>query len=165
MPAFHPGLRQLTLNRIPFRRPQMKKLMLLVVTFTILAGASIPKRRTLLEPGREHFRQARDSAPCSRSTKPDGGGWSAIFYTTTSTRYPTAWQYPPSPCRNRPSNFRCQHINVQLRGKAQPRLTGTSITGTWTPKQLITSSGSPAGDKKRPSGKPTRPHTPCSSSW
>ena len=137
----------------------MKKLMLLVVTLTILAGASI-QAQDIAGTWQGTLQAGKGLRTVLKITKTNDGGWSAMFYSIDQGR--TAWQYPPSPCRNRPSNFRCQQSTAATRESSAQTERLSSVHGSRTTHHILWTSSE---RQRRPSGKLTRPHTPCSSSW
>ncbi len=137
----------------------MKKLTLLVVTLTILAGA-FAQAQDIAGTWQGTLQAGKGLRTVLKITKTNDGGWSAMFYSIDQG--PDGMTIPSITLHESTVKFSMPAINGSYEGRLSSD--GASITGTWTKTTrhiLWTSSER----QRRPSGKLTRPHTPCSSSW
>ena len=136
----------------------MKRLMLLVVTLTILAGASL-QAQDIAGTWQGTLQAGKGLRTVLKITKTDDGGWSAMFYSIDQG--PDGMAIPSVSLQESTIKFSMPAINGSYEGKLSSD--GASITGTWTQNNSSHPLDS-SGRQKRPNGKLTRPPTPCSSS-
>ena len=105
----------------------MKRLMLLVVTLTILAGASL-QAQDIAGTWQGTLQAGKGLRTVLKITKTDDGGWSAMFYSIDQG--PDGMAIPSISLQESTVKFSMPAINGSYEGKLSSD--GASITGTWT---------------------------------
>ena len=103
----------------------MKRLMLLVVTLTILAGASL-QAQDIAGTWQGTLQAGKGLRTVLKITKTDDGGWSAMFYSIDQG--PDGMAIPSISLQESTVKFSMPAINGSYEGKLSSD--GASITGT-----------------------------------